>query len=167
MEIEQSLWALDRATLLWRACGIADRARAAGQLPLDMPEWTDKLGEMQSAFNSAAPGDPAVSHLTRWLEEDKRWRRDRCHMAAVAGRLKDLERDRPRYTDLPDDDAPDRRAWRREIDAIGDDLAAVGALADHERTAHLAACGMTVEAFASLAGAVPLWRATDDGPRTA
>ena len=160
--LEERLRALDRATWLWRACGFAARARMTGRLPLDMPEWPDTLGEIRDAADSAAPGDPAGRHLARWLSHDARWRRDRQHVAALAGRLKDLERERPRYTDLPDDDAPDRRAWRRESEAIGDDLAAVGALADHERTAHLAACGMTVEAFASLAGAVPLWRATDD-----
>ena len=160
--LEERRRALDRATWLWRACGIAARARMTGRLPLDMPEWPDTLDEIRDAVDSAAPGDPAGRHLARWLSHDARWRRDRQHVAALVGRLKDLERERPRYTDLPDDDAPDRRAWRRETEAIGDDLAAVGALADHERTAHLAACGMTVEAFASLAGAVPLWRATDD-----
>ena len=161
-ELEQRLWALDRATLLWRIRGLAARARMIGRLPLDMPEWPDTLDGIRDAVDSAAPGAPAGRHLARWLSHDARWRQDRRHVAALVGRLKDLERDRPRYTDLPDADAPDRRAWRREIDAIGDDLAAVGALADHERTAHLAACGMTVEAFASLAGAVPRWRATDD-----
>ena len=160
--LEERRRALDRATWLWRACGIAARARMTGRLPLDMPEWPDTLDEIRDAVDSAAPSDPAGRHLARWLSHDARWRRDRQHVAALAGRLKDLERDRPRYTDLPDDDAPDRRAWRDQADALGDDLVTVGALADHERTAHLAACGMTVEAFASLAGAVPLWRATDD-----
>ena len=161
-ELEERLRALDRATWLWRACGIAARARMTGRLPLDMPEWPDTLGEIRDAVDSAASGGPAGHHLARWLSHDARWRQDRRHVAALVGRLKDLERERPRYKDNRAGDAPDRRAWRREIDAIGDDLAAVGALADHERTAHLAACGMTVETFASLAGAVPLWRATDD-----
>ena len=161
-ELEERLRALDRATWLWRACGIAARARMTDRLPLDMPEWPDTLDEIRDAVDSAAPGDPAGRHLARWLSHDARWRQDRRHVAALVGRLKDLERERPRYTGSRAGDAPDRAAWRTEADAIGDDLAAVGALADHERTAHLAAGVTTVEAFVSLAGAVPLWRATDD-----
>ncbi|MCE2520764.1 MAG: relaxase domain-containing protein [Alphaproteobacteria bacterium] len=161
-EIGERLRALDRATLLWRIRGIAAHARMMGRLALDMPEWPGTLGEIRDAADTAAPDAPADRHLARWLIHDARWRRDRRHVAAVADRLKDLERGRPRFTDLSDDDAPDRRAWRQEAEAIGDDLAAVGALADHERSAHLAACGMTADAFASLTGAVPLWRATDD-----
>ena len=161
-ELEEGLRALDRAALLWRVRGIAVQARMAGRLALDMPEWPDALGEIRDAADSGAVDAPADRHLARWLIHDARWRLVRRHVAAVARRLKDLERGRPRYTDVPDDDAPARRAWRREAEVIGDDLAAIGALADHERTAHLAACGMTVDAFASLAGAIPLWRATDD-----
>ena len=94
-EIAESLQTLDRATLLWRVAGIEARARDAGRMPLDMPEWSDTLGEIRGAVDSAAPGDPAGRHLARWLEDDRRWRDDRSHVAEVVGRLKDLERGRP------------------------------------------------------------------------
>ena len=160
-ETAESLQALDRAALLWRVGGIVGRARDAGRLPLDLPEWPGTLGGIRDAVDSAAPDDPAGRHLERWLADDARWRDDRSHVASVVGRLKDLERGRPRYTDLPDGDSPDRRAWRKEAEALDGGLETVGALARHERLAHLAACGMTAEAFASLSGALPLMRATD------
>ena len=160
-ETAESLQAVDLATLLWRVDGIAARARVTGRLPPDMPEWPDTLGEIRGAVDSASPGDPAGRHLERWLADDRRWRDDRRHVAEVVGRLKDLERGRPRYKDVPDGDVPDRRAWRKEAEALGADLETVGVLAGHERIAHLAACGMTAEAFASLSGALPLMRATD------
>ncbi len=160
-ETAESLQALDRAALLWRVGGIVDRARDAGRLPLDLPEWPGTLGEIGRAVDSAASGDPAGRHLERWLADDARWHDDRSHVASVVGRLKDLERGRPRYTGFSDGDSPDRRAWRKEAEALDGDLETVGALAGHERIAHLAACGMTAEAFASLSGAAPLMRATD------
>ncbi len=160
-EIAESLQALDRATLLWRVGGIAALARMTDRLPLDMPEWPDMLDEIRGAVDSAAPGDPAGRHLERWLADDRRWHDDRSHVASVVGRLKDLERGRPRYTGFSDGDSPDRRAWRDGADSLGGDLETVGSLAGHERRAHLASCGMTVEAFDAMASALPLMRATD------
>ena len=157
--LEESLRALDRATLLWRLRAMAARARMTGQLALDLPEWPATLEEIRNAIGSAAPDDPAARHLVGWLSHDTRWRRERETLATLIDRLRDLEQRRPRYR--AHDDASDRPAWRQEFEAMGVDLAAFGALADHERTAHLAACGTTTEAFASLAGAAPLWRATD------
>ncbi len=159
-EVVERLEALDRATLLWRVCGIAGRARIEDRLPLDLAEWFGTLSEIRRAVDAAAPGDPVGRHLERWLADDGRWRRDRRRVTEVVGLLADLERSRPRYADLRSD-APDRRAWRDGAEALDGALETVVALADHERRAHLAACGMTAQAFASLVGAVPLWRATD------
>ncbi len=159
-EVVERLEALDRATLLWRVCGIAGRARLEDRLPLDLAEWFGTLGEIRRAVDAAAPGDPVGRHLERWLADDGRWRRDRHRVAEVVGLLRDLERSRPRYADLRGD-AQNRRAWRDGAEALDGALETVVALADHERRAHLAACGMTAQAFASLVGAVPLWRATD------
>ena len=161
-EIEERLRSLDRATLLWRANRIASRAQAAAALPLDMPEWPETLGEMRSAVDAADSGEPAVRHLARWVAEDGRWRRTRGHVAALLGRLSDLERGRPRHAD--DDaaaDAADRLAWRMAAEALDGDLAFVEALPESESAAHLAAHGMTPGDFESLAGSVPLWLATD------
>ncbi len=159
-EVVESLEALDRATLLWRVCGISGRARLEDRLPLDLAEWFGTLGEIRRAVDAAAPGDPVGRHLERWLADDGRWRRDRRRVAETVGLLRDLERSRPRYADIRGD-APDRRAWRNGAEALDGALETVVALADHERRAHLAACGMTAQDFASLVGAVPLWRATD------
>ncbi|MDE0417110.1 MAG: relaxase domain-containing protein [bacterium] len=162
-EIENALRSLDRATLLWRVNGIAGRARATAELPLDMPEWPGMLGEMMSAVDSADPGAPAVGHLALWVAEDGRWRRNRSHVAALLGRLTDLEKARPRYAgDDGAADAADRQAWLTQAEALGGELAFVEALPESERTAHLAARGMTVAAFRSLARSLPLWLATGD-----
>ncbi|MDE0418892.1 MAG: AAA family ATPase [bacterium] len=160
-ELGEALQALDRATLLWRANGIARRAQATADLPLDMPEWPDTLDEMRMAVDSADPGEPAVRHLALWLAEDGRWRRDRGHVEALIGRLTDLELGRPRYVGIGAD-AADRQARRDDVATIGDDVDVVDALPESERAAHLAARGMAEAAFRSLAGSVPLWRATDD-----
>ena len=162
-EMDEALRSLDRAALLWQVNGIASRAQAAAVLPLDMPEWPGTLGAIQHAADSANPGEPAVRHLARWVAEDGRWRRNRGHVAALLDRLTVLERERPRHAgDAAAADAADRLAWRREAEALGGELAFVDALPDTERTAHLAARGMTLGDFTSLAGSVPLMRATDD-----
>ena len=162
-KIEERLRSLDRAALLWRANGIASRAQAAAVLPLDLPEWLRTLGEIRNAVDSADPGEPAVRHLALWVAEDGRWRRNRGQVAALLGRLTDLELSRPRHAGADAAaDAADRRAWRMEAEALDGDLAFVDALPESERAAHLAARDMTVQAFRSLTGSVPLWRATDD-----
>ncbi len=161
--IEDALRALEQATCLWRVNAIAGGADAAGMLPLDMPEWSETLAAIRNAVAGADPGEPAVRHLAFRVAEDGRWRRNRVQVAALLDRLTTLKRGRPRHAgDGVAADAADRAAWRGQAETLVGELAFVDALPAVERTAHLAACGMTVRAFGSLADSVPRWRATDD-----
>ena len=168
-ELAENLRQLDRATLLWRARKIEGRARAAGLLPSDVPEWLDTLGAIRSAADTGSSGDlatlddPTVGHLIRWLDEDERWHRDRQHLDALVSRLKRLERERPRYAEgRAPAEGPDRQVWRKVAEALREDLVAVRTMPDHEWSAHLLACDMEPAAFDDLAGSVPLWIATDE-----
>ncbi len=150
--------AVDHGALLWRVEETERQAAERALLSLDMPGWPGLLDEVRGTVEREAGGTPVLEVLAAHLVSDARRQQDRERLRAALARLAEIEANRPRFADGRESD---RAAWRAAAPAAARTVAAaVDAIPDSERNAHLTALGETAAALEQRIAAVPSWLAT-------